>query len=344
MKKNLLIAFVALAVLICAAGCTSPKVTKHPNNDVTIANNKTTKSIPPNDSDGKFSIAVIPDTQQEVVVEAAINGEHFKNRSKWLVDNAEYYDLRFVIHTGDVVNWGNEDRTQLEIASDAIAVLDDADIPVALALGNHDTAAVGVGGSAAVPSQTKQRVRDTIAFNDYFSTERYGDCITYEEGKIDNSYQYFTAAGKKWMVMCLELWPRDEVIAWANRIIEKRPQYNVIIATHSYLTGNGDIYQSNGGYGANSPEYLFEELISKHENIKIVLSGHTGNSAVREDTGISGNKIVSILGCFHSSLSNPVRILEIDAENGTLSGFVYSPIDSEEWEEYKFKVNGMKFN
>ena len=274
----------------------------------------------------------------------AIEKRTFANRSEWLVDNREYYDLRFVIHTGDVVNWGNEDRTQLEIASDAIAVLDNADIPVALALGNHDTAAVGVGGSAAVPADTPKRVRDTTAFNDYFSTNRYDDCITYEDGKIENSYQFFNAAGKKWLVMCLELWPREEVIAWANRIIEKRPQYNVIIATHSYLTGDGNIYGSNGGYGANSPKYLFDELISKHENIKIVLSGHTGKSAVREDIGINGNKIISILGCFHSSHSNPVRILEIDAKNGSVSGIVYSPIDDEEWEEYSFEVEGLEFN
>lgn len=294
------------------------------------------------DADGKFSIAIIPDTQQEVLANGISKGL-FANRSRWLAENSEKFDLRYVIHTGDVVNWGDADESQLVVASDAMKILDDAGIPVIYSLGNHDTAAVGVGGSAADPSNTKARLRDTTAFNKYFSTTRYPDLITREKGKVDNAYVLFEAGGVKWMILSLELWPRTEVIEWANTVVEAHPNHNVIVSTHSYIDANGNILSSNGGYGANSPIYLFNTFIKKHVNIKMVFSGHAGQSAVGTSKGVNGNKIVNILGCFHANNQNPVRILEIDVKNGTISGTLKSPIDNTNYSQYNFTQSGLDF-
>ena len=299
--------------------------------------------IPDEDADGIFSIAVIPDTQQEVVVQNAVNNKHFLNRTEWLVDNKKALDLRCVIHTGDIVNWGNEVPEQFEIAAEALEVLAEDNIPTVLCLGNHDTAAVGVGGSAADPANTRTRVRDTDSFNKYFSLDTYDYLVPYIEDKIDNSYLRFEACGTKWLVIGLELWPRDDVISWAEREITARPDHNVIIATHAYLNHDGSIQQNNGGYGANSPQYLYDTLIKKYENIKFVFSGHTGSSYVRTDTGVNGNKIVSLLGCFHSNEKNPVKIVNIDVENGKIDGCVFSPIDTDRWEQFDFEVDGLEF-
>ena len=297
----------------------------------------------PEDADGVFSIAIIPDTQQEVVNTHAIENKHFRNRTEWLVDNKKALDLRCVVHTGDIVNWGNEVPEQFEIAADALEVLADDNIPTVLCLGNHDTAAVGVGGSAADPANTRTRVRDTDSFNEHFPLDTYDYLVPYIDGKIDNSYLRFEACGTKWLVIGLELWPRDDVIAWAEREVKNRPDYNVIIATHAYLNHDGSIQQNNGGYGANSPQYMYDTLIKKYENIKFVFSGHTGQSQVRIDTGVNGNKIVSLLGCFHSNDKNPVKILNIDVENGKIDGCVFSPIDTDRWEQFDFEVDGLDF-
>lgn len=307
-----------------------------------IININSSAKILPEDLDGIFTIAVMPDTQQEVVVESAIRNKFFLNRTKWLADNKEKFDIRFAIHTGDVVNWGNEEPKQFEIAAEAFEVLDDAEIPLALCLGNHDTAAVGVGGSAADPENTVKRLRNTRVFNNFFSLEWYSDCIPFEENKIDNSYQLFEAAGKKWLVMTLELWPRVEVVEWANEVVEMYPDRNVIIATHSYLDSLGGIYQRSE-YGATSPQYLYDNLISRHDNIKLVFCGHNGTSAYRVDYGKNGAKIVSILGCYHSNDRNPVQIVEIDVNEGTVSSRVFTPINGEEWMEHEHTVKGMDF-
>ena len=298
--------------------------------------------LPPADADGIFTIAVIPDTQQEVVITETIADKYFLNRTEWLADNKEKMDLRFVIHTGDVVNWGNENPEQFEIASEAFEVLDEAEIPAALCLGNHDTAAVGVGGSAADPQNTRIRLRDTRTFNRYFSLDRYPDCIPFEENKIDNAYQLFEACGKKWLVLTLELWPRVEVVNWANEVVEKYSDRNVIIATHSYLTSLGGIYQ-NSAYGATSPQYLYDNLISRHENIKLVFSGHEGTSAFKVDYCPSGGKVASFLGCYHSNKSNPVQIIEIDVNEGTVCSRVFTPINGDELMEHEHNVIGMDF-
>ena len=104
---------------------------------------------------------------------------------------------------------------------------------------------------------------------------------------------------------------RARVVAWANGVVAANPTRNVIVNTHSYLAADGTISTSNGGYGATSPRYLFDNLMKLHPNIEMVLSGHVGQAAVRTDTGINGNKVVSFLQAFHST-TNPVRLVEID--------------------------------
>ncbi len=295
---------------------------------------------PPEDS--KFTIAIIPDTQQEVVVHHAIDQQFFLNRTQWLADNKEKLDLRFTVHTGDVVNWGNEDESQFLIAAEAMQALARADIPTALCIGNHDTAAVGIGGSAADPEHTRERLRDTTTFNKYFPPNNYPGLKVFEEGKIDNAYQCFQAGGCKWLVLSLELWPRPEVIGWACEVIESHPNHNVIIATHSYLTASGEIYQGSD-YGDSSPQTMYQAMVSKYKNVKLVLSGHEGSANWRTDYGKDLNIVASFLGCFHSNDQNPVQLLEIDTEEGTASIRTYSPIDNEEWFDHRITISNLEF-
>ncbi len=328
----LLIAFIILTG--CSAYISSTPTTQMPQQSCTATINE---SVRP------FSIAIIPDTQQEVVVDSAIKNKHFLNRCKWLVNNKNELNLRCVVHTGDVVNWGNVDESQFIIASEAMKVFETAKIPVIYAIGNHDTAAVGVGGGAAVPSETIRRVRDTSVFNKYFSTQRYDYLVTKDDGVIDNSYYCFEEAGAKWMILSLELWPRTEVINWAKSVVETHPKHNIIIVTHSYLNSNGSILTNNGGYGANSPQYVYDNLISQYSNIKFVFCGHTGNALAVPKVCENGNKIVAVLGTFHSNLKNPVRIFNVDVANGSVYGTIYCPLDDEEWSQYRFNINGLSF-
>jgi len=123
-------------------------------------------------------------------------------------------------------------------------------------------------------------------------------------------------------------------VTWAQQVVASHPGHNVVIQTHSYLTSSGGIDQTNGGYGSTSGQYLYDNLVRKYANIKMVFSGHTGNAARRVDTGVNGNKIVSYLQAFHSSTTNPVRIVTIDPASGLVTSRIIAPYTNETWRSY----------
>ncbi len=283
--------------------------------------------------DPTFSFAAIPDTQHEV-----FGGTQLIGRNNWLVDQQDELDLEFVTHTGDLVNWDTPDHAQYEHASKGMVPLEKAGIPYSIAIGNHDTQAVGVGGSARDPQRTRELQRDTTTFNRYFTAGRYGGVSgAFEKGKVDNVYSVYEAGGTKWLVLVLELWPRKAAVDWAKGVVAANPDANVIVSTHHYLDSGLTIGQSSG-YGDTSPRYLFDNLISRYPNIKVVLSGHVGQAGHRVDTGRNGNKIHSFLTTFHSKTSNPVRLFEVDTEKDTLKTWVYGPQTKQTWGQYSKTV------
>jgi hypothetical protein len=300
-----------------------------------------------------FTIAVIPDTQAET----ARADRRFDHRTRWLVRAADALDLRYVLHTGDITNWGWLDQAQYVKARSAMGRLTAAGIPYSVAAGNHDGRAVGwdgvagstgYGGSAYMynpecPARLGAALcwswilnRMTAEFNQYFDESTYGGLAgEFERGKTENSYSYFTAEGKSFLVLTLELWPRREVIAWANRVVAANPHRTVLVQTHSYLTASGAISTSNGGYGATSPQFLFDHLIKRHRNIAMVFSGHTGRGAKRTDRGVHGNTIVSYLFNDAGPRRNPVRLVRINTATGRVVSRVISPASSERMPEYR---------
>jgi hypothetical protein len=290
--------------------------------------------------DAKFSIAVMPDTQLEV---HKLSDTRFRERSQWLVDHRSELDLRFVTHTGDVVDWDTPDHFQTTMASEALRPLEQAGIPYSLSIGNHDTQATGVGGSARDPAHTHEQQRDTSTFNAFFTASRYGAVRgAFETGKVDNVYSTFTAAGDDWLVLNLELWPRIGVVTWAKQVVATHPNTNVIVATHSYLTSTYGIY-SGHDYGDTSPQYLFDNLVKVYPNIKLVFSGHVGIAGSRTDVGIHGNKIVSYLQTFHSPETNPVRLVEIDTATNSLSTRIYAPRTNDRYPQYVDRESAMSW-
>lgn len=293
----------------------------------------------PQPPDTQFSFAVIPDTQNEV-----FNGTprtRHLGRANWLVSNRDALDLRWVLHSGDITNWGERDEPQYVVASEGVAPLEQAGIPVAYTPGNHDTRAVCQGGGACPGESASVNVRFMPLFSQYFN-ERFAVSGRMEPGKIDNYYALFEAGGVNWMVLSLELWPRTTAIDWAKGVVAAHPNHNVIVVTHMHLNGDGSISTSNGGYGANSPMFLYQQLISQYANIRFVFSGHVGSAAYRVDTGVHGNKIASFLQAFHSQ-SNPVRIVEIDTQTDEVSTWIYAPHTQQQFPEHDAVIGGMGF-
>jgi hypothetical protein len=308
--------------------------------------------------DPRFTIAVIPDTQQEVL---SGNDRRFAQRTAWLVSHRRALDLRFVAHTGDIVNWGWLARWQYVMASRAMGLLQAAGIPYAVAPGNHDTRAVGWNGHGgygggpyvanpecdrrlgAAACHTNLLVRHTEEFDSTFNYHRYRRVSgAFERGKVDNIFSTFRAGGRKWMVLTLELWPRVSVVNWARRVVATHPHFNVIISTHSYLDARSQI-SGNAEYGQSSGRYLFAHLVSVYRNIKVVLSGHVGVAGSRVDVGRHGNRIASFLGTFHSNTTNPVRLLVVQPRLGRITARFAAPKNGQTFPQYNVTVRKLHF-
>lgn len=235
--------------------------------------------------EGAFTLVVMPDTQGYVYGfewDGALAAQ-----VRWVAENAAAYDIRYLIHLGDIVN--NNQTTQWQIVRGLFDVLHDGDavkVPYSLVAGNHD---LGMNGMAQ--SRWTLMTRD-----EYFGRNSpYGRQSTiggfFEPDSTLNTWHEFKAGGKQWLIVALEFGPRDEVVAWADEVLAAHPDHRAIIVTHAYLYSSNARYQYvpyGGTQFANPHNYPFERdedamsdgeelwsrLVKKHANVRLVLSGH----------------------------------------------------------------------
>ena len=289
----------------------------------------------------KFTIPVFPDTQSEV------GGNHamFTSRISWVTDHRDSLNIPMVLHVGDLVNFDNYDH--YEVASKGYEAFDANHIPYAIALGNHDTEAVGFNSGSAAPGNVNQNLRKTHKFNAYFPVSRFSNQRgRYEPDKSDNAYYTFKVGDTNWLVISLEFCPRMGPINWAGDIANEFFNYNVIIITHYHLTPKGEIADRNAGYGDFSPQVVFDRLVKKYANIRFVLSGHVMSSALKVDTGENGNKVYQILQNYQNDDlgGGYIRLLNFDIDKKTISASMYSPYYKKTKEDTsKFGIEGIDF-
>lgn len=289
----------------------------------------------------KFTIPVFPDTQGEV----GSKPDMFYSQINWIIRHKDSLNIPIVLHVGDLVNFNNFNH--FEVASKGFDLFDKADILYAIALGNHDGEAVGFHSGSAAPGNVNQNLRKTFKFNSYFPTSRFSaQRGRFEEDKSDNAYYTFKEGNTNWIVISLEFCPRMGVINWAGDIVKQYFNYNVIILTHYYLTRRGEIGNRNAGYGDFSPRDIYERLVKLYPNIRYVLSGHVMSSALKVDTGVSGNRIYQILQDYQGEDfgGGYLRLLNFDIDKGTISAEMYSPYyDSVKKDSSQFLIKDVDF-
>lgn len=278
-----------------------------------------------------FCIVVLPDTQ----VYAWRFPRILYRQTQWIVENRSRYNIRYVLHLGDVVQ--HNSLKEWKVARRAFALLD-GKVPYAIALGNHD---LGPGGRA--------ESRATL-FNDYFPLTEFRKWPTFggvydkEATGADNSYHLFGAGGKKWLVLALEFGPRDDVLRWANQIVSRYPDHLGILITHAYLDNNGRRY-ARGVKGQTYPPYLYplarsedglndgediwRKLVSKHANMAFVLCGHVCVAARLESRGDAGNVVHQMLVDYQTQDRGGngwLRLMRFQPSAGTVKVQDYSPV------------------
>jgi len=234
-----------------------------------------------------YSLALIGDTQY--LTSNAISQEKYEKAYyemyDWIVENAESKKLKFVMGLGDITN-GNG-AGEWTLAKKAFAKMDGI-VGYSNIRGNHDTGA--------------------NSFNVAMPYKKHSQIIggSYEENMLNVWYE-LVVGDVKYIIMCLDYGPTDEVLEWACGVVEDHPEHNVIITTHIYLYDDGTRYTAEDEdaapkYGADSTgEEIWDQLVRKYENITAVICGHImcDDVMVVQDTGDHGNVVTQI--CVDSS-------------------------------------------
>jgi predicted MPP superfamily phosphohydrolase len=158
-----------------------------------------------------WTVVLIPDTQGYVL--RRHNYPIFKEITDWIKENKDKENIKLVLHLGDLTS--NNIRSQWKVAYDSMSILNGV-LPYVMCLGNHD---LGPNGSS--------NTRETL-FNQYFKIDdnvKNKEMLIeeFEKGKLNNACFKFSQAGKKYLILALEFGPRDKVLEWANKIIDKHP-------------------------------------------------------------------------------------------------------------------------
>ncbi|MBQ8309554.1 MAG: hypothetical protein IJX80_00895 [Clostridia bacterium] len=241
-----------------------------------------------------YSFAVVGDTQtlafyggnDDYTGRRAAYRDSLPNLYKWIVDNVEAKNIQYVFGMGDITE--KDTDPEWVYAKDAITQMDGV-VPYSLLWGmNHDT-----------PAQ----------LDHYFAThETYANQIRgyYRESSIANCYQELTVGEIDYLILCLDFGMKDDVIAWASGVIEAHPEHRVIITTHAYLEKDGSLLETGEDYAPSASYYdptnndgddIWEKLVSKHENIYMIMSGHMSAETVviSTQTGDHGNEVIQVL-------------------------------------------------
>jgi hypothetical protein len=324
MRVLLQLAFVAIFVL--NSGCAS------------LRKNKLSKP---------FAIVVLPDTQGYADVRHKETQKHwpgigdqrscFFTQTEWIKKNKQKLNIAMVVHVGDITQ--TEHDEEWKIADAAFKTIDNH-VPYILCSGNHD-----MGYS---PIHRKTSHSRESRFSSYFEPSRFTKNPLYdphfgsnknlhfrEEGKVENYYLFLKAGGMKFLILTLEFKPRDETLAWANKVVAQYPDYRTIIVTHGYLTGKKGqrIGVDNYLVKGNSGKAIWEKFISQHKNIFLVLSGHDRENLLTSK-GKNGNTVHQVQADYWywddipeiKAGSGFLRIMTFRPEKNTIDVQTYSPV------------------
>jgi uncharacterized repeat protein (TIGR02543 family) len=283
---------------------------------------------------GSWTLAVLPDTQ----VYSAKYPEFYKDQTRWIVANKDRYNIKYVLHLGDIVD-SPMSTNQWQNAKDAMSILD-GEVPYAFATGNHDHGATGIGSD-----------RVTLV-NNYFPVSNYTNWPTFggtmEPNKMENSYHLFSAGGVDWLVLSLEWGPRNSPVAWASQIVSNYPTRKAILITHAYMyfdetrydwgtKGNSQQWSpyaygtANDPDGTNDGEDLWRKLVKIHPNFTMVFNGHVLNDGLGRlsSTNDFGGVVHQMLVNYQMKTLGGeafLRLVEFLPDGKTVQVKAYSPL------------------
>lgn len=337
--------------------CGSTKLTVFDDdilNNVTGINKFSAFDIVPNKSEKQFTICVIPDIQKYTFYKTQkVKGYPFSadeilySQMNWIAENGIKNGgiLNFAIFTGDLVEEPTHSSEWVR-ACNAFNILKDV-IPFSITIGNHDTDRMRKLNSFGVTTFKK--------YDKLFGpkSEFYNNCNYYLESfDSQNSITSFSTNGYDFIVISLELQPREKTLKWLEDMLVKYKNIPTIISIHEYIhpvvrNGEivGDLCTSNKlrkDKNNNSAKDTWEKVISKYNQVFMVLSGHYKGESYLKQTNENGYEVYAMHADYefnsevideyttynkkkYPSGDGWLRLLTFDIENKYIHVQTYSP-------------------
>lgn len=241
---------------------------------------------------------------------------HYENINNWIVKNAEEKKIKYVMHTGDIVD-DYDMRYEWENANKAMKILDDAKMPYGVLGGNHDVAA-GLG------------LYET--YYEFFGDQRFASQPTRGGSYKNNSghYDLVSEKGQDFILVYMSWDIYQEEIDWMNQVLEQYKDRKAILLFHTY---------TNVKYSGTSlldyfGQLIQQEVVAKNPNVFAVLNGHyhgaTYETALFDDDrdGKNDRTVYQICTDYQTGFEGGngyVKLLYFDIDNNKIYVNSYSP-------------------
>ena len=263
-----------------------------------------------------YSFAVIGDTQSINIKDVVYGTDNMSLIYRWLCENKSEYNIQYVMGVGDITESFNADYTlnrpgifeypegaystydeEWEHAKEAIALLD-GKLDYSLVIGNHDNS-TGFNSTFGVGNDYYEALTALAATKDPEGRPMAG---FYDTSKIENTYRKVIIGEHKYLVFTFERYPAKTaaIISWINDVITANPDYSVIATLHQFMFDDGTILDPLDKGDLTQVAYermLWEECLSKHKNVSMILSGHVECDDIytTQLRGDNGNTVTCML-------------------------------------------------
>lgn len=264
--------------------------------------------IPASANDYDYTFVWMSDTQYYSMTYPHI----FDAQTKWIAENKDSMKIKYVFHTGDVVEESFKDD-QWKRADQFMKTLENANVPYGVLAGNHDV---------------DHKTSDYTQFYKYFGAGRFSDKPYYGETYKNNRghYDLISVQGNDYIMVYMGWGVDEEEIAWMNEVLAEHPDRKAILCFHEYLMASGTRHP-NG-------EIIYQEVVLKNPNVIAVLSGHYHESQIIVDEiddngdGNPDRKVYQLLADYQAGPEGGqgyMRLLHIDQDNNRIIVNTYSP-------------------
>lgn len=278
-----------------------------------------------------FTIIALPDTQYYSENVGGTRAAIYNAQTDWIVSQRDYLNIAFVMHLGDITNfgdgpttrdaeWANATNAMYRLENPATTQLAEG-IPYSMNVGNHDQYPNGDDDTGTtIYFNTFFGVNPTTQVNHFAGKSYYGG--TSEPTLADNNYTLFSASGLDFIVISMEYsaTPDQADLDWADNLLKTYPNRRAIMVSHHTVnTGNPASFSSMGSAMYNA--------LKDNPNLMMMHGGHIHGEGRRSDT-FQGRTVHSILADFQGRTNGGdgwLRILTFKPSQDLVQVQTYSP-------------------